>query len=89
MIRGLLVWAFATTLALAGPSRAQRRETRMQGLLDRFRADYGLAGATAAIVLRDGRVPTVATGPAEGEAGPPMTPDTPMLAARIGNPSSR
>ena len=56
----------------------------MQALLDRFHAEYGFPGATAAVSLPDGTLLVVATGLADVESETPMTPQTPMLAASIG-----
>ncbi len=67
---------------LSEPSAGQ--EHRLADVLEDFRAHYGFPGATAAIALPDGTVTTAATGLADVEAGRPMTPRTPMLAASIG-----
>lgn len=71
-------------LALTGPVYAQSQDDRLQELLETFRQDYGFPGATAAIALADGSLVTAATGFADVEAGTPMSPETPMLAASTG-----
>jgi len=52
--------------------------------LEAFRDAHNVPGMTAAIVLDNGRSLAVAVGFADREAGRPMKPDTPMLAASIG-----
>lgn len=56
----------------------------MEGTLNAFRDRYGFPGATAAVVLPDGIVVSVATGRADIEADRRMTPVISMLAASIG-----
>lgn len=56
----------------------------MRDVLDTFRQNHGIPGATAAIALADGRIVTAATGLADVEAGVPMSPETRMPAASIG-----
>lgn len=73
----------AAATASADPDGASL-PARLAATLDEFRARYGFPGATAAIVLVDGRLETAATGFADVEARRRMTPATPMLAASIG-----
>jgi D-alanyl-D-alanine carboxypeptidase len=71
-------------LALIGPAPAESVSDELRTVLDTFRDRYEFPGATAAIALPDGRIAAAATGFADVEAGRPMAPDTPMLAASIG-----
>lgn len=59
-------------------------EQNFQRALDLMRETYGIPGATAAYVLRDGRNGGGATGMADLEDGTPMTEGSRMLAASIG-----
>ncbi|UYV38322.1 beta-lactamase family protein [Rhodobacteraceae bacterium D3-12] len=80
-----LVAAVLTAITtFAGLVRAETMEGQMQALMDGFHADYGFPGATAAIVLPDGNLLTVATGLADQEAEATMAANTRMLAASIG-----
>jgi len=84
-VRGwIAVTAFVAAVLIGGATRAETLEAQMQALLDRFHAEYGFPGATAAISLPDGSLLVVATGLADVESETPMTPQTPMLAASIG-----
>jgi D-alanyl-D-alanine carboxypeptidase len=78
---GAIVCLVAAVAAQEGP---EAPEARLAATLEGFRADYGFPGATAAIVLPEGRMLTAATGLADPETGRAMTPETPMLAASIG-----
>lgn len=84
MMRGAVSVVTAAALAVAPPVAADALQTRLHDLLAGFHSDHGFPGATAAIALSDGTVVTAAVGLADREAGAPMTPDTPMLAASIG-----
>jgi len=55
-----------------------------QSALDSLQSKYGFPGATAAFVLRDGTVGSVATGMADIESGRPMTKESRMLSASLG-----
>ncbi len=55
-----------------------------QSALDAFQKQYGFPGATAAYVLRDGTVGSVATGLADIEHSKPMKAESRMLSASIG-----
>ncbi|WP_245626789.1 serine hydrolase domain-containing protein [Aestuariivita boseongensis] len=66
------------------PVAADTLQTRLQNVLTGFHEKYGFPGATAAIASPDGLIVTAAIGVSDREAGTPMTPDTPMLAASIG-----
>jgi D-alanyl-D-alanine carboxypeptidase len=68
----------------AGAANAQTLEVQMQRLMDDFHAEYGFAGATAAITLPQGTTASAATGLADVEADTPMVPETRMLTASIG-----
>ncbi len=74
----------AISAALNKPAHAKPLESKVQTLLDRFRAEYGFPGATATYALPDGSIISLATVLADVEAGTAMTPDTRMLAASIG-----
>lgn len=74
----------AAVLAVATPVAADATKTRLHDRLDGFSETYGFPGATAALAMPDGTVVTAAVGLADREAGTPMTPETPMLAASIG-----
>ena len=80
----IAVTAFVVAVSIGSATRAETLETQMQALLDRFHAEYGFPGATAAISLPDGTLSVVATGLADAESETPMSPQTPMLAASIG-----
>ncbi|EDZ48562.1 beta-lactamase [Rhodobacterales bacterium Y4I] len=84
MMRGTVSVVTAAALAVAPPVAADALQTRLHDLLAGFAETYSFPGATAAIALSDGTVVTAAVGLADREAGAPMTPDTPMLAASIG-----
>jgi D-alanyl-D-alanine carboxypeptidase len=84
MRKTMIAVSFAVVATVVGPASAETVEHRMQALMERFRAEYGFPGATAAIALPDGGVATVATGRADREADVPMAADTRMLAASIG-----
>jgi len=87
MRTALALAATVLSLLVTGPALAEDEtglSGRLQDTLDAFQERYNLPGATAAIVLPDGTVATVATGLADVEAGRAMTPETPMLAASIG-----
>ncbi|MEE4162415.1 MAG: serine hydrolase domain-containing protein, partial [Woeseiaceae bacterium] len=73
----------AAATASADPD-ATSLSARLAAMLDEFRGRYGFPGATAAVVLADGRLETAASGFADVEARRRMTPATPMLAASIG-----
>ena len=77
--------AVAASLALAGQAFAETPQDRLQDLLDSFQQDYGFLGATAAMALPDGSMVTAATGVADDETGTPMTSDSGMLAASMGD----
>jgi D-alanyl-D-alanine carboxypeptidase len=59
-------------------------EAKFQTTLDSLQKQYGFPGATAAYVLKDGKVGIVATGVADIESGMPMTVQSRMLVASIG-----
>jgi D-alanyl-D-alanine carboxypeptidase len=71
-------------LALIGSAQAQSLSDELRTVLETFRDRYAFPGATAAIALPDGQIAGAATGAADVEAGRPMAPDTPMLAASVG-----
>lgn len=76
--------AFATTLALTGPTLAESPQDLLRDLLNSFQENYSFPGVTAAIVLPDGNIVMAATGTANAETDTPMTSDSRMLAASIG-----
>lgn len=85
-VRNLLA-AACLALPLSAPAATDEvaaLSAAMQATLAEFRARYGFPGATAAIARADGPLVTAATGLADPEAGRPMTPETPMLAASLG-----
>lgn len=71
---------------LASPAVAQSIDVakQFQDTLDSFQREYKFPGATAAYVLPDGRVGTVATGLSDVRTSAPMTCESRMLAASIG-----
>lgn len=79
-----LLFAIALSLGVSASERTETLELQMQRLLDRVCLEIGIPGATAAIVLPNGDVVSVATGMRDIEDEKPMTPDTRMLAASIG-----
>jgi D-alanyl-D-alanine carboxypeptidase len=84
MMRGVVSIVAAAAFVMATPVPADALQTRLHDLLAGFSETYGFPGATAAIAMPDGTVVTAAVGLADREAGTPMTPQTPMLAASIG-----
>ncbi|HDQ00799.1 MAG TPA: class A beta-lactamase-related serine hydrolase [bacterium] len=64
--------------------KASQMKICVQAVLDSLRHEYKFPGATAAYILPDGTVETVATGLADVELNIPMTPQSRMLAASIG-----
>jgi D-alanyl-D-alanine carboxypeptidase len=77
----------AATFVAAAPAVAgddEKLKANFQAALDSLHSQYGFPGATAAYVLPDGAVGTVATGYADVEAKTPMTANSRMLAASIG-----
>jgi len=64
--------------------KASQMQICFQAVLDSLRSEYQFPGATAAYILPDGTVETVATGLADVELNIPMTPQSRMLAASIG-----
>ena len=83
--------ATALSLTIAAPMAEADEDltARLANTLDAFGDRYAFPGATAAIVLPDGRVVAAATGLADVENGRAMRPDTPMLAASIGKGAVR
>ncbi len=57
---------------------------RMTAVLTEKMAQYGLPGATGAVVLEDGTPVSVAVGMADTEAGVPMTPSSRLASGSIG-----
>jgi D-alanyl-D-alanine carboxypeptidase len=57
---------------------------QFQAVLDSLQKQYRFPGATAAYVLKDGRVGVVATGVRDLESGAPMSVQSRMLSASIG-----
>jgi len=87
MRRIFIAAGIVAVLGAVAPASAQDvagLSARLDATLEDFHARYGFPGATAAIARPDGTVVTAATGLADVEAGRPMTPETPMLAASIG-----
>jgi D-alanyl-D-alanine carboxypeptidase len=87
MRAALAMAATALALALPGPVAADVSAglaTRLADTLDALRGRHGFPGATAAVVLPNGKIATAATGLADVEGGRAMTPETRMLAASIG-----
>lgn len=78
------VTALSLTIAAPMAEADEYLTARLANTLDAFGDRYAFPGATAAIVLPDGRVVAAATGLADVENGRAMRPDTPMLAASIG-----
>jgi len=66
------------------PSDMRRLQGQFQVRLDALRAEHGFPGATAAFILRDGRMAAIATGMADVEKSIPMRPDSVMPAGSIG-----
>ena len=64
--------------------KASQMQICFQAVLDSLRSEYQFPGATAAYILPDGTVATVATGLADVELNISMTPQSRMLAASIG-----
>lgn len=86
-LQGFLATLFVCTAATATAWAAEDTTAlpaRLAATLEEFRGRYGFPGATAAIVLADGGLATVACGFADVEAQRRMMPATPMLAASIG-----
>jgi D-alanyl-D-alanine carboxypeptidase len=71
--------AVGSTVAVASDLKGQ-----LQAALDSLQKQYGFPGATAAYVLKDGKVGVAATGVADLESGVPMTVQSRMLSASIG-----
>ena len=84
MMRGVVSTVAAAAFVVAAPVAADATKTRLHDLLSGFAETSSIPGATAAIAMPDGTLVTAAVGLADREAGVPMTPDTPMLAASIG-----
>jgi D-alanyl-D-alanine carboxypeptidase len=59
-------------------------QQRLQSKLDELRAKNGFPGATAAVVLPDGRIISISTGLSDVEAHAPMKPTDRILAGSIG-----
>lgn len=81
---GLAVAAPADAAAIAVPTGEDATRIRVQAALDKIAVGQELPGATAAIVLADGRLISVATGFADREKKVLMTVDAVMPAASIG-----
>lgn len=81
----ILACLFSLLIAL-WPSAvaASDLKERFHSTLDSLQQQYGIPGATAAYVLKDGTVGVVATGVADLESEAPMTVRSRMLSASIG-----
>ena len=81
------------TLTLSALAPAQQPATvdstatlrqRLQQKLDELHTKNGFPGATAAVVLPDGKIISISTGMSDVEAGTPMKPNDRILAGSIG-----
>ena len=86
-ITALMAFAVSVSICVVSPgspAMASGLHDHVQSVLDDLHERYGFPGATAAYMLSDGTIGTVATGFADLEQSLPMTADSRMLAASIG-----
>ncbi len=74
----------ATAQAPAAPVPVAVLQQRLQHKLDELHTKNGFPGATAAVVLPDGKIISISTGLSNIEAGMPMKPSDRILAGSIG-----
>src|SRR5579862_1662415 len=74
----------ATAQAPAAAVPASVLQQRLQHKLDELHTKNGFPGATAAVVLPDGKIISISTGLSNIEAGTPMKPNDRILAGSIG-----
>lgn len=91
LIAIFLLYVIASFTAFAAPPKPAPDQAtladlqqRLQHKLDDLRAKNGFPGATAAVVLPDGKVISISSGLSDLEAGTPMKPSDRILAGSIG-----
>src|SRR5215472_6561605 len=83
----LPAFSYAAAAQAASGAKAEPAvalQERLQQKLDDLRAKNGFPGATAAVVMPDGRIISISTGLSDVEAGTPMKPRDRILAGSIG-----